>query len=84
VKDLKEAYNNGFEAGVKSMQKVRTNNWRQWAQDIVREEEDHLSPWEINFFGSFGAGRFGSPSDKQRAVFERVATRLDLELPENR
>jgi hypothetical protein len=62
----------------------RRTNWRQWATDLIDREQDCLSPWEIKFFGSFGAGRYPVPSDKQRAVFERVAERLDLELPETR
>jgi hypothetical protein len=84
--DLDAAYRNGFADGIKSVktpQKVRTRNWRQWAQDIVREEQDCLSDWEINFFGSFGAGRYPVPSDKQMKIFVRVAARLDLALPES-
>ena len=81
-KELKAAYDNGFAAAVKAGQKVRTTNWRQWAKDLVDEQEDCLSDWEIKFFGGFGNGKFYVPTAKQRAVFEKVAARLDLELPE--
>jgi hypothetical protein len=82
--DLDAATEAGFSAGVKQKpaQSVRTYNWRQWAEDIVRLEEDCLSAWEINFFGSYAASRRVEPSDKQRAIFVRVAERLDLALPE--
>jgi hypothetical protein len=82
--DLDAATEADFSAGVKQKpaQSVRTYNWRQWAEDIVRLEEDCLSAWEINFFGSYAASRRVEPSDKQRAIFVRVAERLDLALPE--
>ena len=80
--ELNAAFNAGFEAGVKSQTKPKPS-WRQWAKDRVANDEDCLSSWELNFFGSFGSGRFAVPSDKQHAIFVRVAERLDLELPES-
>jgi hypothetical protein len=48
----------------------------------VREDEEYLSQWELNFFGDFSAGRYAVPTEKQRAVFVRVSIRLEIELPE--
>jgi hypothetical protein len=77
-----DAYDKGFQDGVNSAKSIKaTRSWRQWAKDRVKDDEDYLSAWEINFFGSFGAGRYAEPSKKQHAIFVRVAQRLDLELP---
>ena len=82
---LNATYQAGFRAGVNSAYaslKRPENGWRQWAADLVKEEEDNLSDWEINFFGGFANGRFAVPTVKQRAIFADVAERLDRELPE--
>lgn len=82
---IKQEYLRGYSDGVKHAKHlgIKSNrSWREWAQDRVDHDEDCLSEWEINFFGSFAAGRYAVPSDKQRAIFQRVAARLDLELPE--
>lgn len=81
---LQAQYERGFAAGVKSVNAGRTyprQGWKAWAHARVDEDHDCLSDWEIKFFGSFAAGRYAVPSEKQRAIFERVAARLDLELP---
>jgi hypothetical protein len=83
---LQSEYQRGFAAGVKHTnpmaQTAANRRWKQWAKDRVDNDEDYLSAWEITFFGSFAVGRYATPSEKQRAVFEKIAARLDLELPE--
>lgn len=78
-------YTRGFSDGVKSAKELgikAERHWRAWAKDRINNDADFLTDWEINFFGDFSVGRYAVPSAKQRAIFERVAGRLSLELPE--
>lgn len=80
-KDLDEAYLRGFKEGVK-LARSGNRGWRQWAKDRVDNDADLISDWELRFFGDFATGKFARPTAKQRAIFERVADRLGIELPE--
>jgi hypothetical protein len=85
-KDLDDAYHRGFTAGVKSgasATKSANRTWKQWAKDRVNDDAELLSQWEYEFFTDFAGGRFATPTVKQRAIFLRVAGRLDLEPPES-
>jgi hypothetical protein len=82
-KDLQEAHDRGFAAGVKSARAYKAGGWKQWAKERVAIP-DEISPWELKFFSDFANGKFSRPTEKQRGIFERVAERLDLELPESR
>jgi hypothetical protein len=79
-KELEAAYDKGFNDGVKAQRDLK-RTWKLWAKERVEEDQDMLSEWEINFFGDFSTGRFAFPTAKQHAIFERVADRLNLELP---
>ena len=83
-----DAYSRGFDEGVKyQMANTRqigaVKSWKQWAKEIIANEEDNLTEWEITFFGDFSVGRYAVPSDKQRAIFVRVGERLGIALPES-
>jgi hypothetical protein len=84
-KDLEAAYKNGYETAVKDIQEKRVNtyvSWKEWARQRAAEPE-LLSDWEYDFFSDFACGRFAKPTVRQRAIFARVAGRLDLVLPES-
>ena len=75
------AYQAGFQAGVNS--RKPNGDWKAWARSRANDDRDCISSWEFTFFSDFAGGRFAKPTAKQRAIFERVAERLDLELPES-
>lgn len=82
---LAAEYSNGFADGVKNARAMGVrpdSSWKDWARHRADSDHEWLSDWEVKFFGSFADGRYAVPSQKQRAIFERVAERLDLELPE--
>ena len=78
---IKSEYHRGFKDGVNSKQRV-DRWWKEWAKQRCINDKELLSDWEFSFFESFAVGRHVVPSGKQRAIFERVAARLDLEFPE--
>lgn len=80
--DYKLGFERGYAAGLKAATPRKRANWKEWARTVVSEEAEYLNAWEFTFFESFADGRRAVPSEKQRAIFERVAERLDLVLPE--
>jgi len=56
-------------------------SWRGVAQDLLDNHDHLLTEWERGFFGSYLERRWGTPTDKQRAIFERVADKVGVGLP---
>lgn len=84
---IKTAYENGYRRGLAEGHAKPTSGyvpsgWREFARMLKDEHEDDLTEWEWNFVLSFIARGFDTPTEKQRAIFERIAEKCDLETPD--
>lgn len=81
---VRAEYSRGFHDGVNNAKSIglkADRSWKDWAQDRIDNDSNELSDWETNFFGDFSNGRYATPTDKQRGIFERVGRRLGISLP---
>lgn len=51
-----------------------------WLDKLVKEAWDDLSEWEVNFFTDFIEQKKGVVSERQHAIFKRVATKVGIPL----
>jgi hypothetical protein len=52
-----------------------------WVRSLRDLYNDDLSDWEQGFIDSFITRGWPTPTPKQRNVFERIAKKLDMEVP---
>lgn len=92
--EIDRAYNRGFSEGhsrgytkglaeghAKSPVR-RVVTWVGFARELLTDYEDDLTDWEQGFLENYTSRGWPQPSPKQRAVFERIAEKLDLECPD--
>lgn len=76
----RDGYLEGFEQGQQS--KARRKTWVGLAKQMLEDDDELLTPWEQEFCESFLERGWGTPSPKQRAVFERIADKCGMDCPE--
>lgn len=89
AEDMQEAASKAYEQGVAdgkmagAVKPGRTRpSWQTFARDIRDHFFGELTDWEEGFVESFCGRGWPTPTPKQRAVFERIAGKLDLDLPD--
>lgn len=75
-----EGYAQGLRDG-KDAPRPRPASWQAIIREMLEEYADDLTEWEEGFLDSFRRRGWHSPSERQRAVLERIADKLELELP---
>jgi flagellar biosynthesis/type III secretory pathway protein FliH len=75
-----EGYLQGLREGQRAP-RSRLASWRAIAGDMLGRT-DELTEWEQQFIQSFVDRRFHTPTEKMRAVFEKIADKLGMVLPE--
>lgn len=83
---IRTAYENGYRRGLaeghsRPSSGYQPSGWRAFARTLKDDYEGELSEWEWNFVLSFLARGFDEPTDKQRAVFERISHKTGLATP---
>ena len=80
---FKEGYDEGYKCGLAeaSWKAARTSTWPGLARELRDMHFDKLTPWEKNFVQGFCDRGWDTPTDKQRKIFERIANKLELDLP---
>lgn len=83
------AYNAGYAAGYakamsedKARRHTKLMTWFVFVRELRDEYEDNLSEWEQGFVESFIGRGFARPTPRQRTVFENIAEKLGIDLPE--
>ena len=71
------------DAGVNGRRPAMTDfqSWRSVAKEMLDCHDDLLTEWERGFFQSYVERRWSIPTEKQRAIFERVADKTGVSLP---
>lgn len=75
-----EGYAKGYREGQRAP-RARPASWQAIVREMLDEHSGELSDWERGFLDSFRARGWHTPSDRQRAVLERMADKLGLDLP---
>lgn len=85
-----KAYEEGFEKGYaeglrdgKRAPRPRPGTWQALVRDLLEEHGEQLSEWEEGFLESFRRRGWHTPTDRQRPVFERIANKLGVDLPDD-
>lgn len=81
-------YDRGFREGLtrgkreaeEAARLKRPPNWQTFALTLLHEYR--LTEWEIGFCENFVERGWASPTPKQHGVFERIASKFDLDLPD--
>jgi hypothetical protein len=55
--------------------------WQTFALTLAQEYEQGLSDWETEFVNGFIERGYATPTDKQQAVFNKIANKLRLDPP---
>lgn len=79
-----DGYRKGLAEGhVKSVPSARApgTSFISWVRSLRDVYNDDLSDWEQGFVESFITRGWAMPTPKQRAVFERIANKLDMDCP---
>ena len=87
-KNFRDGYDDGYRAGLAKGHAQATvgkfkpipSDWQDLAKSMLREFE--LTEWETGFCQSFVDRGWDVPTPKQRFVFERMAKKFDLDLPD--
>lgn len=77
---FEEGYAKGYREG-QNAPRARPASWQAIVREMLEEHPDALTQWEREFLESFQSRRWHTPTERQRAVLERIADKLDLELP---
>ena len=79
----KAGYDDGYKVGMAAATFTRPKalSWTSLAKELDEMFHDQLTPWEQGFIESYRKRGWASPTEKQRKIFERIAERLDLDLP---
>lgn len=56
-------------------------NWQAFALRLVTTHTNELTEWEYGFTNSFIVKGWARPTTKQKAVFERIASKIGIETP---
>ena len=78
LQGFQEGYLQGLADGQRAP-RMRPASWRGTASEMLALGE--LTSWETKFLLSFVHSRLYAPTERQRAVFERLATKIGMELP---
>ena len=73
-----DGYDDGHTDGRNATRALAPTNWRSLARELVSGYE--LSEWEQEFLTSFLDRGWSIPSEKQRAVFVRIASGHGIEI----
>ena len=83
----RDGYSDGYHKGLaegraqgSTVKKVVT--WTGWSRFVMDRHEKNLSDWEQGFIESFISRGWATPTPKQYKVFERIAEKLELDLPD--
>ena len=89
---VKDSYDYGFEKGreqalndrIRVPQKIgeQLGSWRYFTRTLLDDYRPRLTPWELDFCEGFLDRGWPCPTPKQQAVFEKIANKCNLELPE--
>ena len=83
----KKGYDEGYRRGLaeghaKQPRAVQPGtSFVSWVRTLRDMYNDDLTDWEQGFVDSFIQRGWSHPTPKQRAVFERIADKLDMECP---
>jgi hypothetical protein len=77
--ELKEAVNIAANDGYLRGRSWRPDSWHDTARAILDCED--VTPWEREFFESFLERSYPMPTDKQRAIFIKVAQKCGVRYP---
>lgn len=75
-----EGYARGYREGRRAP-RARPASWQAIVREMLDEHADELSDWEQGFLESFRTRGWHTPTDRQRAVIERIADKLGIDLP---
>jgi hypothetical protein len=83
---FRKGYDDGYRRGLaeghaKPRGRDPGTTFLSWVRGLRDVYNDDLSDWEQGFVDSFITRGWSHPTPKQRAVFERIANKLDLECP---
>ena len=78
---FEEGHAEGFKEG-KNAPRARPASWRATAEEMLAEYGDDLTEWETGFLQSFLDRRWHTPTERQQGVFERIADKVGIELPD--
>lgn len=84
---LASAYQEGFASGYRkgladaAANTIRRQTWTTFAHELNQNHWQLLNEWEQGFVENFVEHGWPTPTPKQQAVFERIAQKLGLELP---
>lgn len=89
---VKDSFDYGFEKGraqalndkLRVPQKLgeELGSWRFLTRALLDDYRSRLTPWEVDFCEGFLDRGWPRPTPKQQAVFEKIANKCNLELPE--
>jgi hypothetical protein len=74
---LTSAYHRGYEAG----RDYKPPTWNALAHELLDDNATDLTTWEEEFLGSFLQRGYGTPTDRQKSVFSRIADKCGLRTP---
>lgn len=87
-KSYMSGYNDGYRQGYdkarreSTVARAKPQTWTAFARALQSQHWNDLSDWEQGFIDSFIERGFATPTPKQRWVFERIAAKCHVELPE--
>lgn len=76
---VEKAFSAGHRDGYEAGKRFRPLTWQAFAHQLKSED---LSAWEENFVTGFIAKGWGRPTEKQQAVFQRMADKFGLRIPD--
>lgn len=83
LKGYDAGYHEGFAKGRASAGGPHKHvSWTAFCKHLMLNHEDDLSDWEQGFVESFIERGWSSPTPKQREVFERIARKCHVVLPD--
>jgi hypothetical protein len=77
-----DAYRRGYERGLEEgAEQDKPRSWPALAHHFLTGHAPLLNEWERGFCSDFITKRWAAPTPKQRAIFERIATRCGVPTP---
>lgn len=77
-----DGYRTGLAKGHASAVVKKPMTWVAFCRDLQQNYYDNLNDWEQGFVDNYVSRGWSEPTPKQRSVFERIASKCDVELPE--
>lgn len=79
---FEEGYAKGYREG-QNAPRARPASWQAVVREMLDEHADELTEWERGFLDSFRTRGWHTPTERQRAVLERIAEKCGVEVPDS-